>query len=160
MKNIDYKVGEKEFKNYESVERTTRRNDTGFDGVDVVALVRKKEWSNRKIIVIANYRPPINGFILEFPAGLMDDSDLLGNALRELKEETGYTGVYQEGARQSPVVYGDPWKSNESGKIIVVDVDADSPENQNVKQDLESNENIRVLLLDFGPTLIDQLEGL
>lgn len=43
------------------------------------------------MIVIANFRPPIRKFCLEFPAGLVDPAGtVMENGIRELKEETGY----------------------------------------------------------------------
>ena len=57
----------------------------------------------------------------------MDTNNLEENALRELKEETGYVGkkIIQE--IEVPKYYYDPWKSNETvgfrvlfqGKIII-----------------------------------------
>jgi 8-oxo-dGTP pyrophosphatase MutT (NUDIX family) len=53
--------------------------------------------------------------------------------LRELKEETGYTGTLNTQYNNSPVVYGDPWKSNENGIVVYLDVDGDLPVNQNIQ---------------------------
>jgi 8-oxo-dGTP pyrophosphatase MutT (NUDIX family) len=56
----------------------------------------------------------------------MDDSNLEENALRELREETGYVGTIDKSTFTQfppPTVYGDPWKSNESAKLVFVEVD-------------------------------------
>ena len=43
-----------------------------------------------RLLMIKQYRYPISRQITEFPAGGVDDADLLENAKRELQEETGY----------------------------------------------------------------------
>ena len=41
------------------------------------------------------FRHPVNNNVLELPAGLIDPGETpFETALRELKEETGYTGRY------------------------------------------------------------------
>jgi len=48
--------------------------------------------NNGKIILVKQYRYPHNEIILELPAGKLDKGeDPLNCAVRELKEETGYT---------------------------------------------------------------------
>lgn len=48
--------------------------------------------SSGKIIFVKQYRYPHNETIIELPAGKLDkDEDPLNCAIRELKEETGYT---------------------------------------------------------------------
>ena len=42
------------------------------------------------MLLIANFRPPTMKFCLEFPAGLLDDTNFEENAKREVEEETGY----------------------------------------------------------------------
>ena len=45
-----------------------------------------------KVVLVRQYRYPINGWIYEFPAGLVEDGeDYHDTAIRELKEETGLT---------------------------------------------------------------------
>jgi 8-oxo-dGTP pyrophosphatase MutT (NUDIX family) len=46
-------------------------------------------------MIIASFRIPLMKYILEFPAGLMDDANLHENAARELREETGTDPLYR-----------------------------------------------------------------
>lgn len=47
-----------------------------------------------EIILIRQYRPPADKYVLEFPAGLIDDGETPAEtAVRELLEETGYHGT-------------------------------------------------------------------
>lgn len=49
------------------------------------------------LVMVQQYRPGIDDFSWEFPAGLVDPGeDPLAGALRELREETGYAGVRAE----------------------------------------------------------------
>lgn len=58
-----------------------------LDAVGVVAVTKHKE-----IVLVRQYRHPINNDLLEIPAGLLNDSENPADcAVRELKEETGYT---------------------------------------------------------------------
>jgi 8-oxo-dGTP pyrophosphatase MutT (NUDIX family) len=47
-----------------------------------------------KIILVKQFRYPINMYSIEFPAGLIDDGETPeSTAVRELLEETGYEGI-------------------------------------------------------------------
>lgn len=101
-------------------------------------------------MLIANYRPPIDKFCLEFPAGIIDPGETPEqSALRELKEETGYSA--SKIIKEIPQVqlYTDPWKSQSHNAMFMVEIDGTTPENQNPKQSLETNEAITVYLLDL-----------
>jgi ADP-ribose pyrophosphatase len=44
-------------------------------------------------MIIVQYRPPVEAFCVEFPAGLIDEGESPEQAaVRELREETGYSG--------------------------------------------------------------------
>lgn len=79
-------------KNYEYCERTTRKGEA--DGVEVIGIIKYPESKQTdKIVIIANYRPPVDQYVLEMPAGLCDnENDYLTDGLRELEEETGFIG--------------------------------------------------------------------
>lgn len=71
----------------EELKITTKENTP--DGVIIFSIV-KGDDGVEKVVLIRQYRYPIDGFIYEFPAGLVDKGeDYSTAAVRELREETG-----------------------------------------------------------------------
>ena len=59
------------------------------DGVIIYSLYGEKK---DKVVLIRQYRYPLDGYIYEFPAGLVEqEEEFLEGAIREMKEETGLT---------------------------------------------------------------------
>lgn len=57
------------------------------DGVIIYSLYGEK---HDRVVLIRQYRYPIDGFVYEFPAGLVDSGETYGQAaVREMHEETG-----------------------------------------------------------------------
>lgn len=63
------------------------------DWVNIIALT-----PDERVILIRQYRPGIDDIALEIPGGMLDktDKDPIAAGLRELAEETGYTGQAAE----------------------------------------------------------------
>lgn len=61
------------------------------DGVVIFAVYKDSEnQDDERIVLIRQYRCPIDDYIYEFPAGLVDEGeDFKAAGVRELKEETG-----------------------------------------------------------------------
>lgn len=158
MCNVDFKTESGQVcQNWEYVERVRSDPTELINGVDILPIIKYKD-GRRKLLMIANYRPPVDRYCLEFPAGLMDNQDLIENATRELKEETGYIPEIVKEFDFSPIVYTDPYKSNEHSKIVLAYIDGDREENINPKQHLESEENIRVLLVDINDKFVESVK--
>ncbi len=69
----------------EDLKITTRKNDP--DGVIIYALYGEKK---DKVVIIRQYRYPIDDFVYELQAGLIEKGeDMKEAAIRELHEETG-----------------------------------------------------------------------
>lgn len=126
-------------------EFVSRRNQTPeSSSVSILAITT----STDQVLLIANFRYPVNKFVIEMPAGLVDPGeDPLQAALREVKEETGYTVRPEDVIGQSPLVSPCPWLISESTILFTVRVDDSLPENQTLHQDLDEVENIRVIML-------------
>lgn len=59
------------------------------DKPDAVVLITIHKETN-KLVLLRQYRVPVNGFIYELPAGIIDNNeDIKEASKRELKEETG-----------------------------------------------------------------------
>ena len=72
-------------KDTEELKLSTRKNSP--DGVIIYSLYGEKR---DRVVLIRQYRYPIDGYIYEFPAGLVDAGETYQQAaVRELKEETG-----------------------------------------------------------------------
>lgn len=91
-------------------------------------------------LLVQQYRPPVDAFVLEFPAGLIDPAeDPRQTAVREVKEETGFTGsvVWFSGDALSS-----PGMSGESVFMAVVEVDEQAPANQHPATAWDESEHI------------------
>jgi len=107
-------------------------------GVVIVAQL----MPSKRFILIKQYRPAIDGYIIALPAGLgFDDPN---HALVELKEETGYTGKIKD---VSPILKTGASLINDNARVIFIEVDENLPANQNPVQTLEDAEDIQVCLV-------------
>src|SRR5699024_6866231 len=74
-------------KTTEDLKLKTRKNTP--DGVIIYSLYGEAQ---DKVVLIRQYRCPLDDYIYEFPAGLVDEGETFQEAgVRELKEETGLT---------------------------------------------------------------------
>ncbi|NMM64641.1 NUDIX hydrolase [Clostridium sp. P21] len=136
LKQTTYKSENGETVNWESIERTNTSN--------TVVIIPKLVPSNR-YLMIKQYRPAINNYVLGFPAGLVEGEDLEKEALRELKEETGYVGKVKS---ISPMLYSNAALLSDTVRVVNVEIDETLEENLNPKQHLESEEEIEVILVN------------
>ena len=111
------------------------------DNAEAVIIIAKMEPSERYII-IRQFRPPTNSYILEFPAGLVDRGETREQtAIRELSEETGYVGEVE---KISPRLYSSPGILSEAVSFAHMQVDENLPDNQRPTARNEPGEFITV----------------
>ena len=94
---IQYSDGSGKTRDWEAVERV---NCSGIVGVVPFT-------DNGMVILIRQFRPPVNGYVIELPAGLCDPGEKLEDAARrELLEETGYSAEDMKFLAEGPVSSG------------------------------------------------------
>ena len=119
---------------WESVERIASNGA-------VVILATMKH--SKELILIRQYRPPVGNFIIEFPAGLIDNGESPEtSALRELKEETGYTGTI---ISKSTPSHSSPGLSSEAIIYVKMIIDETLPENLNPQTNFDDSEFIELI---------------
>lgn len=132
------------------------------DSVDIRALVTRGGCTY--LVVIAQYRPPLDAVCLEFPAGLLDAGESpVDAALRELHEETGL----EVSSTSSPTVRVaedlaayEPGMSDSCFYFVTVQVDGDAPSNQAVRPRPDDGEEIDVWLVPHDARLREGLQML
>ncbi|OQR91195.1 ADP-sugar pyrophosphatase [Achlya hypogyna] len=125
---------------YISVERPTRPAGADTDAVVVLPLLITS--ADPVAVLIRQFRPPLDQWILELPAGLIDAGESVETAVhREIKEETGYD--VSEIVSVGPPIANDPGLTNGNCRFVVARVRADD-EGQPAQM-LEETEAIEVL---------------
>ena len=133
LERVNYVDAKGQTRTWESVQRQKAQQ--------AVFIVARLIPSNR-VVLIRQYRVPVEAFCLECPAGLIDEGEnALDAAVRELREETGYLGkpVWNGGATSSSA-----GMTGELVTIVLMEVDESLPENQHPAQHLDDGEDIEV----------------
>ncbi len=84
---------------------------------DAVTVIPVTEEEVPRVVLVKEFRPPLGGYIVAFPAGLIEKGESPEQSgRRELPEETGYevTTVSQI----SPTVFTSPGLTDESGALM------------------------------------------
>lgn len=109
-----------------------------------VGIIATLKPSNA-MIFIRQYRVPMDAYVIECPAGLVDHGETVETtAVRELYEETGYSGSI---TKTLPPVCSSPGFTDEVIALVLMEVDENAPENQNVVPALEPGEDIETIIV-------------
>lgn len=130
---LTYKDKLGKLRNWEAIERV---NCYGI--VAVVPIT-----TNGELLLIRQFRPVVNNFVIEFPAGLNDrKEDIIETAKRELIEETGYT------AKEFIFLAKGPLSSGMSTEIMTVFLARDAflaPSQLRQRHPTEETESIEII---------------
>ncbi len=131
-----------EYLDHRGLRRTWESSARKAAGGAVFMLARLQP--SGRFILVRQYRPPIDAYVLEFPAGLIDpEEEPEATALRELAEETGYCGTI---TWFGPRALSSPGMTREGVFLAMIDVDEQAAENQHPQQQCEESEDIEVIL--------------
>ena len=142
----------------ERVWECASRKTRGSKGVDAVAIAPILRHPNKppSTIIIIQYRPPVQSYCVEYPAGLIDaDETPEEAAVRELREETGYEGKVVD---VSPTIVSDPGLTDANMQMVTVEVQLKEGDPE-PEQHLDDGENIQRRVLPLSE-LYDTLQAL
>lgn len=113
------------------------------DNVDAVIICAYHKDS-KKIVIIKEFRVPINKYIYELPAGLVDsdDENFESAVIRELKEETGLDVIEIKRDLSCNQVYLSPGMTDESAAFVYCICEGEVS-----KEFLEDDEDIEAILV-------------
>lgn len=121
-------------------------NNIFFNGeeskIDAVIIVATHIKEN-KLVVIKQFRVPLNDYVYEIPAGLIDaGEDFEKTVRRELKEETGLDLVEIDYERTKSKVYISTGMTDESVALVYCSCNGEISQ-----EHLEDDEDIEVMLV-------------
>ncbi len=113
------------------------------DKVDAVIICAYHK-EKKKLVIIKEFRVPINKYIYELPAGLVDsdDNNFESAVTRELKEETGLDVVEIKKDLSCDQVYLSPGMTDESAAFVYCICEGEIS-----KEYLEDDEDIEAILV-------------
>lgn len=160
LKRIAYTDQTGKSRTWESAVRKTRSAKSGVDAVAMGNILLPPPGSApgqpASTMLVVQYRPPLDSYTVEWPAGLVDADEAAEDAARrEFKEETGYdvTRVLSV----SPPQAADPGMTNANMQMVMVEVQL--PEGEGVEmpaQRLDDGEHIQRVVVPLAE-LYDKL---
>lgn len=137
-----------------SWESAVRRSST--PAVMVLPVIKP----DNEVVLIRQFRPPTGKYMWETPAGLIDPGeDVATAALRELAEETGFSGKI---TRLLPASYSSGGLSGEAVYMAFVEIDGrEYPPERELQTDFDESENItthRIKLAELADFLLKAVE--
>lgn len=115
-----------------------------MDAVIIVAL----HLDTNKLVCIRQFRVPLDDYIYELPAGLVDGDESIEEATRrELMEETGFTLLKIDHEKTKTGVYASAGMTDESAAVVFCTCTGEIS-----KEHMEEDEDIDVLLLSQEET--------
>lgn len=112
------------------------------DKIDAVVIAAYHK-SEKKLVLIKQFRAPINSYIYELPAGLVDNEEGIEKAVkRELKEETGLELISINNINSNDKLYLSPGMTDESVAFVYCLCDGNLS-----KEFLEEEEDIEAFLV-------------
>lgn len=112
------------------------------DKIDAVVICALHKAQN-KLVLINQYRVPINKYIYELPAGLVDNNeDIETSVRRELKEETGLDLISINKINSKDKLYLSPGMTDESVAFVYCLCDGEITDKYQ-----EEDEDIKALLI-------------
>lgn len=140
-------VSRKSLQEYEAELRGLSENPAHANPADAVCIVPRTQ--NNRLVLIKEFRYPLNSWCIAFPAGLIDPGeDIETTCERELAEETGYSLHRDEQGKThvkalSLPGYSSAGMSEESVQVVYVHVDNEP----SCEQQTESVEYIQVFTI-------------
>jgi len=106
----------------------------------IMAAIHK---ATDKLVLVRQFRVPINDYLIELPAGLIDDNEDIETALkRELKEETGLELLQVDWEKSRKKVYSSPGMTDESVALMYCTCQGTVS-----KDNLEEDEDLECILV-------------
>lgn len=143
-------------KGKERIWELASRNTTSASGVDAVAMgnIIYHPTNPPSTILVIQFRPPVNAFTIEWPAGLIDANETAEEAaVRELYEETGYRGKV---VSTSPAVAADPGMTSANMKLCMMEVHLKEGDKE-PEQHLDEGEDIQRVVVPLSE-MFERLE--
>ena len=146
--NAEYTNKNGEIRNWSIASRkdiATLKN-TYFNGangdIDAVIIIAT-HIEDSKLVIIKQFRVPLNDYVYEIPAGLIDPGeDFKTTVRRELKEETGFDLLEIDYSKTKSQAYISTGMTDESAALVYC-----TCKGQISKDYLEPDEDIEVMLL-------------
>lgn len=134
--DLHYKTREGNEKIYEMVSHNNNETaDTLSNNKTDAVIIACFNKDFSKICITKEYRLAVNNWIMNFPAGMIDEGEtFIEAARRELKEETGLNIV--EVLHTLPDSFSSVGLSNEKSKFIIVVADGDFGGNNNEYEEI------------------------